>query len=90
MTPLPPFSPSPALPPATLPPCHPATLPPAAGDHIALMNVFNGWAETNFAAQWCFENFVQVGWAGLGWAGTPWRPAAVARCGWLLPDIAAA
>ena len=31
------------------------------------MNVFNGWAETNFAAQWCFENFVQVGWAGLGW-----------------------
>jgi pre-mRNA-splicing factor ATP-dependent RNA helicase DHX16 len=30
------------------------------GDHIALMNVFNAWAETNFAAQWCFENFVQV------------------------------
>jgi pre-mRNA-splicing factor ATP-dependent RNA helicase DHX16 len=30
------------------------------GDHIALMNVFNGWAETNFASQWCFENFVQV------------------------------
>lgn len=33
---------------------------PAAGDHIALMNVYNGWAETNFASQWCFENFVQV------------------------------
>lgn len=30
------------------------------GDHIALMNVYNAWAETNFAAQWCFENFVQV------------------------------
>lgn len=30
------------------------------GDHIALMNVFNGWAETNFGSQWCFENFVQV------------------------------
>ena len=30
------------------------------GDHIALMNVYNSWAETNFAAQWCFENFVQV------------------------------
>jgi pre-mRNA-splicing factor ATP-dependent RNA helicase DHX16 len=30
------------------------------GDHIALLNVFNGWAETNFAAQWCYENFVQV------------------------------
>ncbi|PRW59127.1 pre-mRNA-splicing factor ATP-dependent RNA helicase DHX16 isoform A [Chlorella sorokiniana] len=29
------------------------------GDHIALMNVFNGWAETNFASQWCFENFVR-------------------------------
>jgi pre-mRNA-splicing factor ATP-dependent RNA helicase DHX16 len=24
------------------------------------MNVYNAWAETNFAAQWCFENFVQV------------------------------
>lgn len=32
----------------------------AAGDHIALMNVYNGWAETNFASQWCFENFVQA------------------------------
>lgn len=30
------------------------------GDHIALLNVYNGWAETNFASQWCFENFVQV------------------------------
>ena len=31
------------------------------GDHIALMNVFNGWADTNFSTQWCYENFVQVG-----------------------------
>lgn len=30
------------------------------GDHIALMNVFNTWAETNFSTQWCYENFVQV------------------------------
>jgi pre-mRNA-splicing factor ATP-dependent RNA helicase DHX16 len=30
------------------------------GDHIALLNVYNAWAETNFSAQWCFENFVQV------------------------------
>ncbi|GAB4815704.1 hypothetical protein N2152v2_002750 [Parachlorella kessleri] len=30
------------------------------GDHIALMNVYSSWAETNFASQWCFENFVQV------------------------------
>jgi pre-mRNA-splicing factor ATP-dependent RNA helicase DHX16 len=30
------------------------------GDHIALLNVYNGWAETNFATQWCYENFVQV------------------------------
>lgn len=33
------------------------------GDHVALMNVYNAWAETNFASQWCFENFVQV-WSG--------------------------
>ena len=24
------------------------------------MNVYSGWAETNFASQWCFENFVQA------------------------------
>ncbi|KAL6774284.1 hypothetical protein ACKKBG_A24410 [Auxenochlorella protothecoides x Auxenochlorella symbiontica] len=30
------------------------------GDHIALLNVYNSWAETNFATQWCYENFVQV------------------------------
>lgn len=31
------------------------------GDHIALLNVYNAWAETNFSTQWCYENFVQVG-----------------------------
>ena len=35
------------------------------GDHIALMNVFNGWADTNFSTQWCYENFVQVGWTSI-------------------------
>ena len=33
------------------------------------MNVFTGWAETNFAAQWCFENFVQVRGRGGGRRG---------------------
>ena len=30
------------------------------GDHIALLNVFHAWAETNHSTQWCYENFVQV------------------------------
>mmetsp|Transcript_9253 Transcript_9253/g.15203 ORF Transcript_9253/g.15203 Transcript_9253/m.15203 type:complete len:1053 (-) Transcript_9253:255-3413(-) len=30
------------------------------GDHVTLMNVYSQWAETNFATQWCYENFVQV------------------------------
>ena len=30
------------------------------GDHIALLNVYNAWAETSFSSQFCFENFVQV------------------------------
>ena len=30
------------------------------GDHLALMNVYNGWAETDFSTQWCYENFCQV------------------------------
>ena len=29
------------------------------GDHFALLNVYNDWAETNYSRQWCFENFVQ-------------------------------
>lgn len=30
------------------------------GDHIMLMNVYEGWAESNYSSQWCLENFVQV------------------------------
>lgn len=30
------------------------------GDHIGLMNVYTAWAETDFSAQFCFENFVQL------------------------------
>ncbi|ETW10395.1 hypothetical protein, variant [Aphanomyces invadans] len=28
------------------------------GDHIALMNVYNQWAETQYSTQWTYENFV--------------------------------
>ncbi|KAI9913675.1 hypothetical protein PsorP6_005171 [Peronosclerospora sorghi] len=28
------------------------------GDHIALMNVYNQWVETNYSTQWTYENFV--------------------------------
>ena len=33
------------------------------GDHIALLNVYNGWSDedVNYSTQWCFQNFVQVG-----------------------------
>lgn len=30
------------------------------GDHLALLNAYNQWAETNYSAQWCFENFIQI------------------------------
>lgn len=30
------------------------------GDHIALLKVYNSWKETNFATQWCYENYIQV------------------------------
>ncbi|GAU26427.1 hypothetical protein TSUD_293920 [Trifolium subterraneum] len=30
------------------------------GDHIALLNVYNAWKETNYSAQWCYENYIQV------------------------------
>ncbi|XP_072979819.1 pre-mRNA-splicing factor ATP-dependent RNA helicase DEAH1-like [Typha angustifolia] len=30
------------------------------GDHIALMNVYNAWKESNFSAAWCYENYVQL------------------------------
>ncbi|KAJ6795426.1 pre-mRNA-splicing factor ATP-dependent RNA helicase DEAH1 [Iris pallida] len=30
------------------------------GDHIALLNVYNCWKETDFSTQWCYENYIQV------------------------------
>ena len=30
------------------------------GDHLALMNAYNQWAETDYSHQWCVENFVQL------------------------------
>lgn len=30
------------------------------GDHSVLLNIYNGWRDTEFSTQWCFENFVQV------------------------------
>ncbi|PRQ46765.1 putative RNA helicase [Rosa chinensis] len=30
------------------------------GDHIALLNVYNTWKETNYSTQWCYENYIQV------------------------------
>ncbi len=30
------------------------------GDHLALLNVYNIWKDTNFSAQWCYENFIQI------------------------------
>ncbi len=39
------------------------------GDHIALLNCYEGWAESGFSTQWCYENYVQV------------RPACLRPCG---------
>lgn len=30
------------------------------GDHVALLRVYEQWAETNFSTQFCFENYIQV------------------------------
>ncbi|KAF6261561.1 P-loop containing nucleoside triphosphate hydrolase protein [Scenedesmus sp. NREL 46B-D3] len=30
------------------------------GDHIQLLHVYQGWAESDFSSQWCFENYVQL------------------------------
>ena len=32
----------------------------AEGDHMTLLNVYSGWAESKFATAWCFENYVQA------------------------------
>ncbi|CAN6988234.1 unnamed protein product [Brassica rapa subsp. trilocularis] len=30
-----------------------------AGDHIALLRVYNSWKEMNYSSQWCYENYIQ-------------------------------
>ncbi|KAL3426041.1 ATP-dependent RNA helicase DHX8 [Phlyctema vagabunda] len=30
------------------------------GDHLTLLNVYNGWKQNKFANPWCFENFIQA------------------------------
>lgn len=30
------------------------------GDHLALLNVFNQWKESNFSESWCFDSYIQV------------------------------
>ena len=29
------------------------------GDHLTLLNVYNGWKTSRFSDPWCFENFIQ-------------------------------
>ena len=29
------------------------------GDHLALLNVYNQWADSNYSRQWCMENYIQ-------------------------------
>ncbi|KAL8690183.1 MAG: hypothetical protein Q9218_004316 [Villophora microphyllina] len=30
------------------------------GDHLTLLNVYNGWKQSKFSEAWCFENFIQA------------------------------
>ncbi|KAJ5918958.1 hypothetical protein N7466_002959 [Penicillium verhagenii] len=30
------------------------------GDHLTLLNVYNGWKNSNYNNTWCFENFIQA------------------------------
>ncbi|CAH8317202.1 unnamed protein product [Eruca vesicaria subsp. sativa] len=30
-----------------------------AGDHIALLRVYNTWKEMDYSSQWCYENYIQ-------------------------------
>ncbi|KAI9821666.1 MAG: DEAH-box ATP-dependent RNA helicase prp22 [Pycnora praestabilis] len=30
------------------------------GDHLTLLNVYNGWKTSKFSNPWCFENFIQA------------------------------
>ena len=41
------------------------------GDHIALLRVYEQWAETSFSTQFCYENYIQV----MQWCVVP--PACV-------------
>lgn len=34
-------------------------IPGCGGDHLTLLSVFNGWAESGFSTQWCLESYVQ-------------------------------
>lgn len=29
------------------------------GDHLAILNIYNQWANTDFNTNWCYENFIQ-------------------------------
>jgi hypothetical protein len=40
------------------------------GDHIALLNVYNGYKENGSSSSWCYESFVQVG-ASLAYGSPP-------------------
>jgi ATP-dependent RNA helicase DHX8/PRP22 len=31
-----------------------------SGDHLTLLNVYNGWKQAKYATPWCFENFIQA------------------------------
>lgn len=31
-----------------------------AGDHLTLLNVYNGWKKSGYQNPWCFENFIQA------------------------------
>jgi ATP-dependent RNA helicase DHX8/PRP22 len=30
------------------------------GDHLTLLNVYNGWKQSGYSNPWCFENFIQA------------------------------
>lgn len=30
------------------------------GDHIAHLNIYNSWKESNYSRQWCYENYIQM------------------------------
>jgi pre-mRNA-splicing factor ATP-dependent RNA helicase DHX16 len=48
------------------------------GDHLALLRVYNEWADSNFSTQWCYENYVQVsGGAAIATTGSTVTAVAV-------------